>query len=449
MPTRSVLLILTAAAVAGLLIAGAALGAAGLSSQASPIIQWIAGLGGAIAFGAVIDITRRLHRHFIALQNLRDGVVMLLTEGAAALPTSAATEREIGHLQDAIGTLVTRRLDRQGAPDLRLAAVLGSIAEAIVVTTTTGQVSLVNDSARALLGVERVAVGTSLYAALSRSAVEQATEAAQASGHPVEADLRTVDGETIAAKVADLGEYGGAVLTFSPMSLADHARVEHDLALHDSPPPAMPITRETPLADLPVLVFDCETTGLDVTRDAIVALGGVRMHGARIYRSETIDRLVDPGRKIPRRSTAIHGITDVMVADVGPFEHHWPILDTLMRGSVLVGHNILFDIAQLRAATQRSGIDWASPLSLDTLLLVAALEPHAPGFDLEAIAERFGVSVHGRHTALGDSLVTAEIYARLIPRLAERNVTTLGDAMEFAQRAKVFVKRQRQAGWTH
>jgi DNA polymerase-3 subunit epsilon len=118
-----------------------------------------------------------------------------------------------------------------------------------------------------------------------------------------------------------------------------------------------------------------------------------------------------------------------------------------MSGTILVGHNIAFDIAHLRWALNRAAIAWTPPPSLDTLLLTATLEPSAPGFHLEAVAERFGVPVRGRHTALGDSLVTAEIFARIIPQLTKRNLNTLGDAIAFGLRAKAFVKRQRQSGW--
>ena len=40
----------------------------------------------------------------------------------------------------------------------------------------------------------------------------------------------------------------------------------------------------------------------------------------------------------------------------------------------------------------------------------------------------------GRHTALGDALVTAEIWLRLVPMLAEQGVLTLGQAREAAQK---------------
>ena len=70
---------------------------------------------------------------------------------------------------------------------------------------------------------------------------------------------------------------------------------------------------------------------------------------------------------------------------------------------------------------------------LDTLLLSALVHPQQASHRLEAIAERLGVQLLGRHTALGDALVTAEIFLKLVPLLAARGIHTLGQAREAAQ----------------
>ncbi len=57
------------------------------------------------------------------------------------------------------------------------------------------------------------------------------------------------------------------------------------------------------------------------------------------------------------------------------------------------------------------------------------VHPSQEGHNLEAVAERLGVGVIGRHTALGDALVTGEIFLRLLPLLAEHGILTLGQAL--------------------
>ncbi|MDZ4295105.1 MAG: hypothetical protein U1C47_24675, partial [Hydrogenophaga sp.] len=60
--------------------------------------------------------------------------------------------------------------------------------------------------------------------------------------------------------------------------------------------------------------------------------------------------------------------------------------------------------------------------------------PNQDSHRLEALAERFNVTVIGRHTALGDAMVTAEVFVKLIPMLAEKGIHTLGEAREAAQK---------------
>lgn len=385
--------------------------------------------------------------HFRRLERLRGAILTLAADESAVLPQIAGGEAggEIVRLHGALADLVARQADLRTRPDRRLESILAAVNEPVVVITEQGQVSLVNAAAKALLGEARVRVGTSVYAALSRASIAAALERAAAQNGPAAVDFYTMERETIHGTATRLGEQGGAVLTLAASSLTRASGVDFDLTLLDQPPPPAPFAAETTLAELPVVVFDTETTGLDVQHDRMVAIGAVRLHGQRIYRSVTLDRVIDPGRPIPPRSTAVHGITDAMVAGAQRFPESFAEFTPLIEGCLLVGHNVAFDIAMLRHECELAGLDWPAPAALDTLLLAAALDPKLPSFELESLGGMLGVEVRGRHTALGDALATAEVYTRLLPRLADAGVTTLGDAQAFEQKAKGFVKKQKQA----
>lgn len=190
-----------------------------------------------------------------------------------------------------------------------------------------------------------------------------------------------------------------------------------------------------PLDELTFTVLDTETTGLDPDRgDRVVSVGAVRVVNGRVLRQETFEQLVNPGRRVPAAATAIHGLTDAMLADAPTIGDVLPELARFAADTVLVGHDIAFDLRFLEPAIRATGVGLNHP-ALDTLLLDVAVHPGQPDHTLEAIATRLGVSVVGRHTALGDALVTAEVLVALLGTLQEAGIRTLDDALAASRRA--------------
>ncbi|MBI5108092.1 MAG: 3'-5' exonuclease [Rhodocyclales bacterium] len=182
------------------------------------------------------------------------------------------------------------------------------------------------------------------------------------------------------------------------------------------------------LAQLSYTVFDTETTGLDPSQgDEIIQIGAVRIVNRRLLRHEAYEQLIDPQRSLPARSVKIHGITADMLAGQPPIARVLPIFRSFVADTVLVAHNAAFDMRFLELKEAGTGVRFDRPV-LDTFLLSAALFPHQETHRLEAIAERLGVSVMGRHTAVGDAIVTAEVFLKMLPLLAEKGIRTLGEA---------------------
>jgi DNA polymerase-3 subunit epsilon len=191
---------------------------------------------------------------------------------------------------------------------------------------------------------------------------------------------------------------------------------------------------ERPLAELSYTVFDTETTGLNPSEgDEIIQIGATRIVAGKLRRQECFEQLVDPQRDIPAAGIPIHGIEPQMVQGQPTIDTVLPAFHAFAQDTVLVAHNAAFDMRFLQLKEARTGLRFEQPV-LDTLLLSAVAQPNQESHGLEAIAERLGVAVMGRHTALGDAMVTAEVFLKLIPLLQAQGIHTLGQAREAAQK---------------
>ena len=185
---------------------------------------------------------------------------------------------------------------------------------------------------------------------------------------------------------------------------------------------------DTPLADVPLLAMDFETTGLDPRSDEIVSIGIVPMTLARIQSSASRHWVVRPRGVLKAESVTFHAITHAQIEgapDLGM------ILDELLpalAGHVVVVHCAAIERAFLDAALKaRLGEGIAFPV-IDTMALEARLHRrHKSGLFKGLFARMFGHKVaplsirladsraryhlprYRAHHALTDALATAEL----------------------------------------
>lgn len=176
-------------------------------------------------------------------------------------------------------------------------------------------------------------------------------------------------------------------------------------------------------------VVDIEATGSSSRRHRIVELAVVLLDGERRVQGE-YSTLVDP--EGPVGPTHIHGIE---AADLGPaprFAQIAPRLLGLLRGRVLVGHNVGCDRAFLAAEYARLGVELPTAPVLCTMRLAERCFPAAGGLSLRACAEAAGLPGWAAHTALGDARTAGRLLERLAPE-AEPGLLTQAAAVPWPE----------------
>lgn len=190
----------------------------------------------------------------------------------------------------------------------------------------------------------------------------------------------------------------------------------------------------TPLADVTFCVLDLETTGGNRQEDAITEIGAVKVRGGQCL--GTFQTLVNPGRAIPPQVTMLTGLTDALVAPAPRIEAVLPSLLEFLRGTTLVGHNIGFDVAFLRAACERAGQPRFDPVRIDTVALARRLvRDEVPDCRLGTLASRLRLDHRPTHRALDDALATTDLLHVLIERASGLGVLGLDDLVTLASMA--------------
>ena len=159
------------------------------------------------------------------------------------------------------------------------------------------------------------------------------------------------------------------------------------------------------------VVFDLETTGVDTSRCEVVEVAAIRYEGGReVARFES---LVHPSGAIPPGATAVHGITDAMVADAPPPAQVLGELRAFAGDRDLVAHNGAgFDFPVLQRLAREAGQPRFANALFDTLAMARRLFPGERA-RLEDLIRRFGIRAEARHRALDDCRCLGEAFARM------------------------------------
>ncbi|HET6951171.1 MAG TPA: exonuclease domain-containing protein [Acidimicrobiales bacterium] len=191
---------------------------------------------------------------------------------------------------------------------------------------------------------------------------------------------------------------------------------------------AAPVVPATPLHEVTFCVVDLETTGGSPAACAITEVGAAKFRGGECI--GTFQTLVNPGVPVPPEITLMTGITEAMIGPAPPPDAVLPTLLEFIGRSVLVGHNLRFDVSFLDAALASSERDRLDLAMVDTMALARRLvRDDVDDCRLGTLAERFCLAHRPTHRALDDVLATADLLHVLLERAAGFGATALDDLL--------------------
>lgn len=181
-------------------------------------------------------------------------------------------------------------------------------------------------------------------------------------------------------------------------------------------------------------ILDTETTGLHVEKgDQIVSIASLKISDLKIDEKNYLDELVNPNMKIPESSTKIHNITDEQVISKPSLIEISEKVLKFLKKSVLVGHNINFDINFLKENSKGSQLADRMKVikSIDTIYLTASLFPDLKNYELSNLCEYFNIKTDDqiRHSALGDCIITARLFLYLINIAQTKGIKNIANLM--------------------
>lgn len=181
-----------------------------------------------------------------------------------------------------------------------------------------------------------------------------------------------------------------------------------------------------------LVAVDTETTGLDPEQGhRLIEVAAVAIENGAL--GADWSSLVRSDRPVPPDASAVHGITDPMLAGAPAPAEVARTLRAACGDATLVLHNAAFDLPFLAALLRAGGEPPLWNPVVDTLGLSRGLfsgRSHALG----ALATDLGLPREARHRALGDARTTARLFLELAPRWErERGVRSLAELAAISQ----------------
>jgi DNA polymerase-3 subunit epsilon len=168
------------------------------------------------------------------------------------------------------------------------------------------------------------------------------------------------------------------------------------------------------------VVVDIETTGGWASGDRVTEIGAVKVRNHEVIAEW--HSLVNPGRSIPAKITALTGITNAMVRDAPAFRDIAESFMAFMADGIFVAHNVNFDYGFLASEYERLERRFRFP----KLCTCAGMRRRYPGhrsYSLGSLCGIYGIALDEHHRALCDARAAARLLNLMNARRSEADDT--------------------------
>lgn len=170
------------------------------------------------------------------------------------------------------------------------------------------------------------------------------------------------------------------------------------------------------------VVVDIETTGFSTQFDSIIEIGCIKYFEDK--EKSRYQKLIKPAEKIPYEVEIKTGITNALVASAPTFNEVAQEIWDYLKGEIIVGHNVNFDINFLYDNFKRTLDSEFTNSFVDTLRISRRLLPEKSSYSLDNLCSHFEIALAtDRHRAIPDCVYTAEVFQCLKKFAAENKIT--------------------------
>jgi len=193
--------------------------------------------------------------------------------------------------------------------------------------------------------------------------------------------------------------------------------------------------QDASLQNLKVVVFDLETTGFFPDKgDQVISIGAVKMTGSSIHANDCFYSLVRCDAPLSEEVTHLTKITEKMLQDAPPAADVLMAFFKYIRTNDLVAHHSRHELRFMQKMTWDVTRTKFAHRILDTSFLIQLTAPMSAPLPLEDVCKSCGIAVRERHHALGDALMTAEVWAHFLSKAQSMGYQTLRDVYDHLAR---------------